>query len=33
VLQFDIGGRNYVILNEADFQMIIGEVWVIQTQT
>ena len=25
VLQFDIGGRNYVILNEADFQMIIGE--------
>jgi hypothetical protein len=25
VLQFDLGGRNYVILNEADFQMIIGE--------
>lgn len=25
VLQFDLGGRHYVILNEDDFQEIIGE--------
>jgi hypothetical protein len=25
VLQFDLGGRHYVVLNEADFQMLIGE--------
>ena len=25
ILQFDLGGRHYIIMNEADFQMIIGE--------
>jgi hypothetical protein len=25
VLQFDLGGRHYVVLNEADFQMLLGE--------
>lgn len=25
VLQFDLSGRHYVVLNEADFQMILGE--------
>jgi hypothetical protein len=25
VLQFDLGGRHYVVLNEDDFRMIIGE--------
>ena len=24
VMQFDLGGRHYVILNEADFQMLVG---------
>jgi hypothetical protein len=24
VMQFDLGGKHYVILNEADFQMLIG---------